>query len=160
MKSIHVYQHFAKWTFSCDFDSFFSGKRVVAPSSHRKKVEAAAYSSPSKELEPAFPPSYDLKPALSASYELKPALSTSNELERKLSAPYEVARPLQATYQMAASKYQLGGDSQYQLGGGDLPEPYPPDWPQIDRCLISLVDVEPKNLYSFFSGTTRPMWLH
>ena len=142
----------------------------MAPSSHKRKVEAAGYAPPStlasNQLEPALhqldrnlPASYDLKPALPASYELESALPASYELERKLSASYEVARPVSATYQMPAGQYQpaaagqyhLGGAGQYQpaaagqyqLGGGGLPEPYPPDWPQIDRCLVSLFDVEP-----------------
>ena len=135
----------------------------MAPSSHKRKVEAAGYAPPStlasNQLEPALhqldrnlPVSYDLKPALPASYELESALPASYELERKLSASYEVARPVSATYQPAAAgQYQLEGAgqyqpaavSQYQLGGGGLPEPYPPDWPQIDRCFVSLFDVEP-----------------
>ena len=48
--------------------------------------------------------------------------STSNELS---AASYEVDGPLSpATYQKAADQHQLGGG---------FPEPYPPDWPRIDR---------------------------
>ena len=132
----------------------------MAPSSHKRKVEAAGYAPPStlssNQLEPAL---HQLDRNLPASYDLKPALPASHELESALSASYEVARPVSATYQMPAGQYQpaaagqyhLGGAGQYQpaaagqyqLGGGGLPEPYPPDWPQIDRCLVSLFDVEP-----------------
>ena len=131
---------------------------MVAPSSHKRKVEAAGYAPTSTlssnqlepalhQLEPALSASYDLKPA---TYELEPALSASYELERKLSASYDVSATYQPAaagqyqlegagqYQPAAGQYQPAAASKYQLGGGGLPEPYPPDWPQIDRC-----DTEP-----------------
>ena len=88
----------------------------MAPSNHRRKLQAAN-----------SPPS---------------TLSASNELDP---FPYDVVRPLSAsTYQpvasaagqyqpVAAGQYQPVAAGQYQLGGDKLPQPYPSDWPQIDR---------------------------
>jgi len=90
------------------------GKRVVAPSSHTRKL-GAAYVPP--KLVPA---SYEVA---ASSYEVA---ASSYEVA---ASSYEVARPYQ---KLEAAQYQPEAGGRYQPSG-DFPEPYPLHWPQIDR---------------------------